>query len=111
MFLRRTIAFNFLCPHNPTNLEKHKWPNFLSLECAYGWLERYYPQEFAAVTEWISEDQEESVPLNWAVIAKDWDNTYWIAWVLTLWMLRRRDAKTFSNEHESLDQWLSLWSE
>ncbi|KAE9366045.1 SET domain-containing protein [Stipitochalara longipes BDJ] len=110
-YIQQTISFNCICPHGQANLRMHNGPNFLSLECAYGWLERYYPIEYAAVIGWISEDQNEPLPLNWAIIVEDWDRTYWIVWVLILWMLRKRDLHKFSVEHENLNEWLRLRSE
>ena len=35
----------------------------------------------------ISDDQEEPLPLNWAVLLEDWDRTYWIVWVYVIMII------------------------
>jgi histone-lysine N-methyltransferase SETD3 len=57
----------------------------------------------------IAEDQDEPLPLNWAIIVEEWDNTYWIVWSLLLWMLWIRDGDDFEIEHLDLYGWLSDW--
>jgi hypothetical protein len=107
----QTTSFNCLCPHEEANLGMNTSAPFLSLECAYAWLERNYPSEGATVVQWISKDQDESLPLNWALLIEDWNNTYWIVWIFVIWMLRKRDFEKFSVEHENLHSWLASWAE
>jgi histone-lysine N-methyltransferase SETD3 len=57
----------------------------------------------------IAEDQEEPLPLNWAIIVEEWDNTYWIVWILLLWILWDRGGDDFEIEHLNLFGWLQDW--
>jgi protein-histidine N-methyltransferase len=97
-FLQQAFAFNCLCPHGT---EKIRSPDtnvaaqFISLECAFGWLQKDYCGEYDAVIKLIAEDQEEPLPLNWAILVEDWDRTYWIVWILLLWMLWFRNPDEF----------------
>jgi protein-histidine N-methyltransferase len=78
----------------------------LSLECAFDWILIHYPDIYNAVAKVISEDQEEPLPLDWAVLVEDWDHTYWIIWVHLVWMLWARDGKAFQSKHPNLSSWL-----
>jgi len=72
-------------------------------------LQFYYGREFDAVMKIIAEDQEEPLPLNWAIIVEEWDNTYWIVWILLLWILWDRGGDDFEIEHLNLFGWLQDW--
>lgn len=62
------------------------------------------------MTKLIAEDQDEALPLNWAVIIEEWDNTYWIIWTLLVWMLWVRDGVKFEDVHsKDMYGWLSDW--
>jgi histone-lysine N-methyltransferase SETD3 len=108
-YLQHTISFNAFCPHLKQLSQTNGNGNFLSLECAFGWLQRHYQREHTAVTELIAEDQEEPLPLNWAIIIEEWDNAYWIVWILLLWMLWNREGDDFEIQHVDLYGWLSTW--
>jgi hypothetical protein len=109
-FVQHAVSLNQLCPHSITGNQPNANANFLSLECAFGWLQIHYPQEYTAVTHLIAEDQEEPLPLNWAVIIEEWDNTYWIVWILLLWVLWNQDGDKFETEClNDLYGWQSDW--
>lgn len=78
----------------------------LSLENAFEWLHINYLDIYTAVVEMISEDQDESLPLTWSVLAEDWDHTYWVVWIFTIWILWARDGEAFRLRHPSLGSWL-----
>lgn len=84
----------------------HQHVELLSLECAFDWLRLNYLDIFDTIVKMIAEDQEESLPLNWAILVEDWDHTYWIVWIFTVWMLWERDGEAFRLRHENLSSWL-----
>jgi histone-lysine N-methyltransferase SETD3 len=104
--LQRTLYINSFCQHYP----QHTLPNdhfeFLSLECAYSWLNVHYPNIYNEVAQLISEDQDEPLPLNWAILVMDWDHTYWIVWIYIIWMIWARDGESFSVSHPNLNTWI-----
>lgn len=109
-YIQHAISFNQLCLHTERAFRPNDNAHFLSLECAFGWLQNHYPQEYTVVTKLIAEDQEEPLPLNWAVIVEEWDTTYWIVWILLLWMLWVRDGIKFETAHsKDLYGWFSDW--
>lgn len=85
----------------------HSQVELLSLDCAYDWLEQQYPNVHDAVSKIISEDQDEELPLDWAVLIEDWDKVYWIVWIYLVWMLWVRDCEAFQKRHPALSSWLN----
>ncbi len=110
-FIQQAISFNPFCPHAQMMSQTNYMVNFLSLECAFGWSQRYYLSEFDAVMKIIAEDQDEPLPLNWAILVEEWDHTYWTVWILFLWLLRVRDGDGFQTAHPVLYGWLQNWYE
>jgi protein-histidine N-methyltransferase len=108
-YLQHALSFNLFCPHWKELSQTNGNANFISLECAFGWLQRHYQREHTAVMSLIAEDQEEPLPLNWALIIEEWDNTYWIVWVLLLWLLWNQEGDDFEIQHVDLCGWLSTW--
>jgi histone-lysine N-methyltransferase SETD3 len=109
-YLQRAISFNHLCSHDSSRSEANDKANFLSLECAFGWLQMDYRREHDAVMKLIAKDQEEPLPLNWAAVIEDWDRTYWIVWILLLWMLWLRNPDEFKAGYlNDLWGWQSGW--
>lgn len=90
---------------NGPNLSSHL-AELLSLENAFDWLQVNYLDIHTIVVGMISEDQEEPLPLNWKVLAEDWDPTYWIVWIFIVWLLWARDGENFRLRHSSLGAWL-----
>jgi len=84
----------------------HASIELLSLECAFDWIQIHYPDIYDAVVNIISEDQEEPLPLDWAILVEDWDRTYWIIWIYLVWMLWAKDGKAFQSKHPNLSPWL-----
>jgi histone-lysine N-methyltransferase SETD3 len=78
----------------------------MSLECAFEWLHLQYTGIFDAVVGMIAEDQEERLPLNWAVLVEDWDTTYWTVWIYITWLLWARDGEAFRQRHATLSTWM-----
>ena len=83
--------------------------NFLSLECAFGWLRSNYGQDYNIVVKVIAEDQDEPLPLNWAVLVEDWDITYWIIWTLILYVIWSREIGRLTLESPRLSGWVANW--
>ncbi|KAJ5035545.1 uncharacterized protein L3040_008011 [Drepanopeziza brunnea f. sp. 'multigermtubi'] len=79
----------------------------LSLECAFAWLQLNYPDLAAQAFKIISEDQDEPLPLDWAVLVEDWDHSYWTVWIYILWTLRLQNKKEFETRHPKLGVWMS----
>ncbi|OWP07407.1 hypothetical protein B2J93_6186 [Marssonina coronariae] len=79
----------------------------ISLEYAYAWLHQSYPELAFQVSRLISEDQEEPLPLNWAILVEDWNHTYWTVWLYILWMLRLQDKEGFQVRHPDFGTWMS----
>jgi hypothetical protein len=100
------LFFNSICHHSPPPISQKEFFNFLSLECAYSWLNVHYSNIYNEVAELISEDQDEPLPLNWAVLVEDWDHTYWIVWIYIIWMIWARNGEAFSISHPYLSTWL-----
>jgi histone-lysine N-methyltransferase SETD3 len=86
--------------------DMHLHVEMLPLECAFEWLRIHYPELFTAVVQMISDDQEEPLPINWAVLVEDWDHSYWIVWIFTVWMLWAQNGEAFRLRHTSLSSWL-----
>lgn len=89
----------------------HQHVELLSLECAFEWLRLNYPEAFTVIVDMIAKDQEESLPLKWTVLVEDWDHTYWIVWIFTVWLLWARDGEVFRLQHKTLCTWLSQMNE
>jgi histone-lysine N-methyltransferase SETD3 len=106
-YIQQSISFNFLCVHGHVGPGMNGIANFLSLECAFGWLQRHYQREYTAVINLIADDQEEPLPLNWAAVVEDWDNTYWIIWIFILWILQSREGSDLMKNHQGLAGWIS----
>ncbi|TVY37009.1 Ribosomal lysine N-methyltransferase [Lachnellula subtilissima] len=114
--LQSAASFSSICqhPHHnqpPTYVESylrqmHTDIELLSLECAFSWMQNNYPDIYDAVVKIISEDQEEPLPLNWAVLVVDWDHTYWIIWIYLVWVLWAEEEIDFQLRHPSLSTWL-----
>ncbi|KAG9240792.1 hypothetical protein BJ878DRAFT_268684 [Calycina marina] len=92
------------CHRNPRNQNpaagssKSGDAELLSLECAFDWLRTSFPAVFKPVVRMISDDQEESLPLNWAILVEDWDLTYWIIWLfIVLVLLTRSENQPLDN--------------
>ncbi|KAH7409211.1 hypothetical protein BKA64DRAFT_693225 [Cadophora sp. MPI-SDFR-AT-0126] len=85
----------------------HSHVEFLSLECAFSWLHKHYPDVTGKVSQLISEDQEEPLPLDWAILVEDWDHTYWTVWVYLIWMLWLHNKRDFAVRHVDLAKWIS----
>ncbi|TVY40367.1 Ribosomal lysine N-methyltransferase [Lachnellula occidentalis] len=114
--LQSVASFSSLCqhPHHnqpPAHIEgylhqMHTDIELLSLECAYSWMQINYPDIYDAVVKIISEDQEEPLPLDWAVLVEDWDHTYWVIWIYLVWVLWVEEDIAFQSRHPSLSTWL-----
>ena len=89
----------------------HQHVELLSLECAFEWLHLNYPEIFTVIVNMIAEDQEELLPLNWAVLVEDWNHAYWVVWIFTIWLLWRRDGESFRHRHKNLSSWLLQMNE
>jgi histone-lysine N-methyltransferase SETD3 len=119
--LDRVLTFSSFCQHashtasggadNEELARSHQSAELLSLECAFDWLNLHYPDLFNAIVSMISEDQEESLPLNWAILVDDWDHTYWTVWIFTVWLLWAREGQAFRFRHSNLSTWLLLMNE
>jgi len=82
----------------------------LSLECAFEWLRINYLDIFTSVVQMISYDQEEPLPLNWAVLLEDWDRTYWIVWTYIVMIIFCDDNSSALSTAEcdrSLKSWVN----
>ena len=83
----------------------------LSLECAFDWLRINYEDIFTPVVQMISDDQDESLPLNWSVLLEDWDRTYWIVWIyiiITIFNSSDRGSTYGTSDcHRSLQSWVN----
>lgn len=90
--------------HN--NAQVYDRAELLSLEIAFDWLRVNYAEVFTSVVAMISEDQEEPLPLNWTILAEDWDHTYWTVWIFLVWMLWSREGEVFRLRHPALSYWL-----
>lgn len=114
--LQSAASYSSFCQHPHHNTvpsytenylrEMHTTVELLSLECAFDWLQNHYPDIYTSVVEIISEDQEESLPLDWVVLVEDWDHTYWTVWIYLVWMLWARDGQAFQSRHPNLSTWL-----
>jgi hypothetical protein len=78
----------------------------MSLAKAFNWLLQNYPEIYAPIVQMISEDQEEPLPLNWDILVQDWDHTYWVVWIFTIWLLWARDGEAFQERHPTLGLWI-----
>jgi histone-lysine N-methyltransferase SETD3 len=83
----------------------------VSLQCAYGWLNLHYSEIYDVVALAISSDQEEPLPLNWAVLLEDWDHTYWVVWLFIVWTIWTQDREAFESSHPKLRTWLKDMNE
>lgn len=114
--LQTASSFSSFCQHphhniQPTYIEgylrqMHTSIELLSLECAFDWLRSNYLDIYDAVVQIISDDQEEPLPLDWAVLVEDWDHTYWVIWIYLVWMLWAKNGKIFQSNHPNLSSWL-----
>jgi histone-lysine N-methyltransferase SETD3 len=80
----------------------------LSLEVAYDWLKAHYPDTHTSVMEIIAKDQDEPLPLNWAILVGDWDHAYWVVWIYLIWIIWARDGSDFITRHPNLSTWVNL---
>jgi hypothetical protein len=80
--------------------------NVMSLAKSFNWLLQNYPEIYAPIVQMISEDQEEPLPLNWDILVQDWDHTYWVVWIFTIWLLWARDGEAFQEQHPILGLWM-----
>lgn len=85
----------------------HNHVECLSLECAFNWLHENYPNISSRVSHLISEDQEEPLPLDWAILVEDWDHTYWTVWIYLVWMLWLQSKTAFETRHVDLANWIT----
>lgn len=95
-----------LCEHLQ-NVNSSPTIEIVSLECAFGWLHLKYPEIYDGVVQVISDDQEEPLPLNWAVLLEDWDHTYWVVWLFVVWTIWRQDREVFQSSHPMLGTWVT----
>lgn len=81
----------------------NSYVKLVSLECAYEWL-RIYPDIYYPIMKLISEDQDEPLPLDWALLLQDWDHTYWIIWICLILLLQTTNKLV--EAHSGLSTWL-----
>jgi hypothetical protein len=109
--LTRIMSSNSFCQHPQHSVSNQPQENtnaeILSLECAFEWLRLSYPEIYTPIVQMISDDQEEPLPLNWAVLVEDWDHTYWVVWLFTVLLISTRDGDAFRNSHGLLGTWLA----
>ncbi|KAK0110559.1 hypothetical protein ONS96_002164 [Cadophora gregata f. sp. sojae] len=113
--LRSAFSYSSFCQHTTHNTNRserdvaslHNNVEFLSLECAFSWLHKNYPRVASKVSQLISEDQEESLPLDWAILVEDWDHSYWTVWIYLVWMLWLHSKADFETRHVDLTNWIS----
>lgn len=74
----------------PAYPEMTKHVELLSLECAFDWLRVNYMSVHFDAMNIISEDQDEPLPIDWAVLVEDWNDTLWIYWLCIVWLLPGR---------------------
>ncbi|KAH6711140.1 hypothetical protein BKA61DRAFT_488877 [Leptodontidium sp. MPI-SDFR-AT-0119] len=113
--LQAAFCYNSFCQHTPhstiqaenhrTSLHQHV--EFLSLDCAFSWLDLHYPDLATHVFNLISQDQEEPLPLDWAILVEDWDHTYWTVWIYLVWILWLQNKSDFETKHTKLASWIS----
>jgi hypothetical protein len=104
-----TSSFHQLSQHYFSPSKTETEPNtveLLSLECAFELLCLNSFDIYTAVVQMISTDQEEPLPLNWAVIVEDWDYTYWVVWLFIVCLISKRDEDAFKLRHDRLSSWL-----
>jgi histone-lysine N-methyltransferase SETD3 len=90
--------------------EVNEKANFISLECAFAFLQKDYSGEYHGVMKLIAEDQEEPLPLDWSIVVEEWDHTYWIVWIMIIYMLWDRDGEDFELRcPDHLRDWQSGW--
>lgn len=113
--LESAFSSSSLCQHATHNANQsiqsrspvHRSGEFLSLECAFDWLNMNYPEIASSVCQLISDDQEEPLPLDWAILVEDWDHTYWTVWIYLVWLIWLRNPNEFQTQHPALANWIS----
>lgn len=80
-------------------------PKIISLEQAYSLLTHHMPSISTTVHRFISEDQEEELPLDWSILLEDWSFTYWTLWIYIM-MLHGFDEEVVAAIHPKLGQWI-----
>jgi hypothetical protein len=79
----------------------------LSLECAFEWLRLSYIGIFDKVVEMIAKDQDEPLPLNWALLVEEgWESAYWVLWIFVLLLLQQIEGPSFQLKHSAIFNWL-----
>jgi len=79
----------------------------LVLVTAYTWLRGCLPEIFDKVTNFIAKDQEEPLPLDWAVLVEDWDHTYLLVWIYIILSQHSSHPTFFPAHHlKFYDKWL-----
>ncbi|KAG4438929.1 hypothetical protein IFR05_005609 [Cadophora sp. M221] len=113
--LQSAFSYSSLCQHTPHNIDQvennrsplHHHVEFLSLECAFSWVDLHYPAIASYVSNLISEDQDEPLPLDWAILVEDWDHTYWTVWIYLVWILWLQNKSDFETRHAELATWIA----
>jgi len=113
--LQSAFSYSSFCQHAPHSavparddfISLHNHVECLSLECAFNWLHKNYPNISSQVSHLISEDQEEPLPLDWAILVEDWDHTYWTVWIYLVWMLWLQSKTAFETRHVDLANWIT----
>ncbi|KAI0999424.1 hypothetical protein K3495_g8770 [Podosphaera aphanis] len=82
--------------------------NLISLEDAYEWL-KLFPDMYDKMMNLISIDQDEPLPLDWAILIQGWDTAYWIVWICTVSLLQH--AARLAQVHVELSAWMRTLDE
>ncbi|PVH88692.1 SET domain-containing protein [Cadophora sp. DSE1049] len=112
--LQSAFSYSSFCQHarhsanqsEDSLVSLHSHVELLSLDCAFGWLYKHYPDVTSKVSQLISEDQDEPLPLDWAILVEDWDHTYWTVWIYLVWMLWIHSKIEFETRHVDLAKWV-----
>ncbi|KUJ15347.1 SET domain-containing protein [Mollisia scopiformis] len=83
--------------------------DILSLECAYDWLGRTYPEVYGPLASFVSTLEDEPVPPRWEILANDFGNVYWTVWIFVVYVLQDHGIKNGDSglPYSQLCQWLS----
>ena len=95
---------------SPLNPLSHASNHFtvMSIEGAWAWCHAHFPTIHDAAMVIISEDQEEPLPLDWAVLLEDWNHTLWIFWIMIMWLVRASESESLTPSSEVLAGWMDF---